>query len=156
MTAISQILYLFDEAFLGTAWHSLLGNLRSVTPDDWLWVPPDGRRSIRDIVQHVGGCKVMYNNHAFGDAQLTWDDPRVTDDAAVTTLDSAREWLQASQERLRHNIASLDDDGLLQSRRAPNGTQKETRWIIKTMIEHDLYHAGEINHIRALCQHNDD
>ena len=24
------------------------------------------------------------------------------------------------------------------------------------MIEHDLYHAGEINHIRALHQQNDD
>jgi len=32
---------------------------------------------------------------------------------------------------------------------------KETRWIIAVMIEHDLYHAGEINHIRALRQRND-
>ena len=32
---------------------------------------------------------------------------------------------------------------------------KESRWIIAVMIEHDLYHAGEINHIRALRQGND-
>jgi hypothetical protein len=32
---------------------------------------------------------------------------------------------------------------------------KETRWIITMIIQHDLYHAGEINHIRALHQHND-
>jgi hypothetical protein len=31
------------------------------------------------------------------------------------------------------------------------GELKETRWI----IQHDLYHAGEINHIRALHQQND-
>jgi hypothetical protein len=31
----------------------------------------------------------------------------------------------------------------------------ETRWFIVTMIEHNLYHAGEINHIRALSQGND-
>jgi hypothetical protein len=31
----------------------------------------------------------------------------------------------------------------------------ETRWIIKSMIEHDLYHAGEINRMRALRQEND-
>src|SRR5213082_3109876 len=75
--AVSQLLYLLDEAFQGTDWHSLLTNLRSLTPEDWTWVPPAGRRSIRDIVQHVGGCKFMYHNHAFGDARLTWDDPLV-------------------------------------------------------------------------------
>ena len=32
---------------------------------------------------------------------------------------------------------------------------KETRWIIKSMIEHDLYHAGEDNRMRALGQRND-
>jgi hypothetical protein len=32
---------------------------------------------------------------------------------------------------------------------------KETRWIIKSMIERDLYHAGEINRMRALRQRND-
>ena len=38
--AILQLTYLLDEAFEGTEWHSLLGNLHSVTPEDWLWVPP--------------------------------------------------------------------------------------------------------------------
>ena len=61
-TAVSQILYLLDGAFDGAPWHSLLGNLRSVAPEDWLWVPPGGRRSIRDIVEHVGGGKLMYHN----------------------------------------------------------------------------------------------
>ena len=27
---------------------------------------------------------------------------------------------------------------------------KETRWLISVMIEHDLYHAGEINAILAI------
>jgi hypothetical protein len=35
------------------------------------------------------------------------------------------------------------------------GEQKETRWIITAMIQHDLYHAGEINHLRALIQGTD-
>jgi hypothetical protein len=35
------------------------------------------------------------------------------------------------------------------------GELKETRWIIAVMIEHDPYHAGEINHLRALHQQND-
>ena len=30
------------------------------------------------------------------------------------------------------------------------GELKETRWIVAVMIQHDLYHAGEINHLRSL------
>jgi hypothetical protein len=35
------------------------------------------------------------------------------------------------------------------------GEQKETRWIITAMIQHDLYHAGEINHLRSLHRQTD-
>jgi hypothetical protein len=31
----------------------------------------------------------------------------------------------------------------------------ETRKIVAGMTLHDIYHAGEINHIRALAQGND-
>src|SRR3990170_2642484 len=72
---VEQLLYLMDEAFEGNAEHSLLGNLRTVTGDDWPWVPPDGARSIRDIVVHVGECKYVYHNHAFGDGTMRWDVP---------------------------------------------------------------------------------
>lgn len=157
MTAegVSQLLYLLDEAFQGPKWHSLLGNLGSVTPDDWLWVPAGGQRSIRDIVQHVGGCKFMYHNHAFGDAKLTWDAPLVDGGEALSSMSAATEWLREGQERLRQSLAGLDDTELLRPRMTNWGELKETRWIFAVMIQHDLYHAGEINHIRALHQQND-
>ena len=59
------------------------------------------------------------------------------------------------QRRLREHLAALNDDDLLKLRRANWGEMKETRWLIKTLIEHDVYHAGEINHLRALAQQND-
>src|SRR5215472_1379608 len=153
--AVSQLVYLLDEAFQGTDWHSLLGNLHSVTPEDWLWVPPGGQRSIRDIAGHVGSCKLMYQNHAFGDALLTWDDPQVSGRDALSTIEQATSWLREGQERLRASITALDDAELLRPRMTNWGELKETRWIIAVMIQHDLYHAGEINHLRALHQHND-
>ncbi len=153
--AISHYLYLLDEAFQGTDWHSLLGNLRSVTSTDWSWVPPAGQRAICDIVQHVGGSKFMYHNHAFGDAKLSWVDPLVDGGVALLTISSAIGWLCDGQERLRHSIAILDDTELLRPRMTNWGELKETRWIIAVMIQHDLYHAGEINHIRSLCQQYD-
>jgi uncharacterized damage-inducible protein DinB len=154
--AVLQLLYLLDEAFDGTTeWHSLLGNLRSVTPEDWLWVPPGGERSIRDIVGHVGGCKLMYYDYAFGAGTHTWDDPLVKGDEPLATIDSAVAWLREVQERLRSTIARLDDDELLRPRKTNWGETAETRWIIAVMIQHDLYHAGEINHLRSLRQRSD-
>lgn len=150
-----ELLYLIDEAFDGTAWHSLLGNLRSVAPEDWTWLPAGGHRSIRDLVQHVGGCKYMYENHAFGDASLTWDHPLVDGEGVLTSLETVMPWLREGQERLRQSIAGLSDAELLRPRRTNWGELKETRWIIGVMIEHDLYHAGEINHIRSLRQRTD-
>ena len=153
--AVSQLLYLLDGAFQGPEWHSLLGNLRSLTPEDWTWVPPGGHRSIRDIVQHVGGCKFMYHNHAFGDATLTWDDPLVEGGDALSSVSTAIEWLRDGQEHLRSDVAVLDDAEMLRPRMTNWGELKETRWIIAVMIQHDLYHAGEINHLRSLRQQND-
>jgi hypothetical protein len=144
-----------DEAFDGPDWHSLLSNLRSLTPEDWDWVPPGGDRTIREIVQHIGGCKLMYHNHAFGDAKLTWEDPLVDGVGRLPTLESALEWLREGQGRLRESAAGLDDAELLQPRMTNWGEPKETRWIISTMIQHDLYHAGEINHLRSLRRQND-
>jgi hypothetical protein len=154
--AVTQTLYLLDGAFEGTEWHSLLGNLRSVTPDDWEWVPPGGRRSIRDIVHHVGGCKFMYHNQAFGDGRMTWTDPRIEDPTPCATIESAVAWLREGQALVRAGLAALDDADLLGLRRSPQGKLRETRWIIAIMIQHDLYHAGEINHIRCLHQGDDE
>lgn len=100
--AVDQLLYLLDEAFTGQEWHALLPNLRTVTPDAWNWLPPGGHRSIRAIVQHVGGCKFMYENHAFGDASLTWDHPLVVGEVN-NGLASATAWLREGHERLRQD-----------------------------------------------------
>ncbi len=63
--------------------------------------------------------------------------------------------LREGQERLRGSIAALDDSELLVPRLTNWGEWKDTRWIIGVMIEHDLYHAGEINHIRSPHQRSD-
>jgi hypothetical protein len=151
------MLYLLDEAFEGTTdWASLLGNLRSVTPQDWVWVPQGGHRRIRDIVQHVGSCKFMYHDYAFGSATMTWEDPLVAGGAALETTTSAIAWLREGQERLLRSVGALDADTELERLRLTNwGEQQETRWIIASMIAHDFYHAGEINHLRSLHQAND-
>lgn len=153
--AVLQLLYLLDEAFEGNAWHSLLANLRAVREDDWLWTPPGAHRSIRDVVVHVGECKRMYENHAFGDATLRWKDLSAGNEAELASRAGVMRWLREGHERLRESIAHLDDAEIERQRKANWGEMRETRWLIAVMIQHDLYHAGEINHIRSLRQGTD-
>ena len=156
-TNIDQLLYLMDEAFQGQGEHSLLANLRSLKDDDWLWLPPGGGRSIFDLVVHVGECKYVYDNHAFGDGSMRWDRPgtvpAVERGASATAI---IDWLRRGQGALRGSVASLaEDGGLLRERRANWGQSYQPRWLINVTIQHDLCHAGETNHIRALRQGND-
>jgi uncharacterized damage-inducible protein DinB len=154
-SVVNELLDLLDAAFSGDDWHSLLDNLRDVSPEEWDWTPRGGRRSIRDIVHHIASCKLMYVNHAFGDAALDWDDPQVAGEDALATAASALAWLRASHQQLRQAVARLDDRDLSVPRLTNWGELRETRWIIAVMMQHDLYHAGEINHLRALHRGDD-
>src|SRR5690349_13119391 len=112
-------------------------------------------------------AEYMYDNFAFGGGNMAWIGPAGLTGASMEELQStetlhsepARDavigWLREGHNRFRTNLAALDDRELPTERRRPEGGTKETRWIIGVMIEHDLYHAGEINHIRALMLGND-
>ena len=158
--ALDQYLYLLDEAFAGEDWHSLMSNLKDLAPEDWLWLPPSGARPIAEMVAHLAACKNMYGNHAFGDASLTWDDPlaneKVLKEPTAEEIERLVSFLKDAHVRLRGQVDALADDAELARQRRTNwGDMAETRWIVKSMIEHDLYHAGEINRMRALRQEND-
>jgi uncharacterized damage-inducible protein DinB len=152
---MKQLLALMDWAFDGAGWESLVGNLRSTRPDDWEWRPDGGSRSIRDIVRHVGACKLMYENHAFGDATLGWADAIVDGGSFTENLDAAIDWLRDGQKRLRTSIADLSDANLDADVRMNWGEYKPASYLVTVMIHHDVYHAGEINLLRSL-HHRDD
>jgi DinB superfamily len=156
--AIEQLLYLMHEAFDGEGHdHSLLANVRSVKDADWHRVPPGCSRPIFEIVYHVGICKYVYDNHAFGDGSMRWDEPRsLPDIRREASRDQVVAWMREGQRLLRGSVEALgSDEELLRLRRSNWGQDYETRWLISVMIEHDLYHAGEINHIRALLTGDD-
>jgi hypothetical protein len=163
-SGIEQMLYMMDNAFDANGayeaghWHALLVNLRACREEDWTWLPEDGRRPIFEMAIHVGACKYVYGSHLSGNGEMHWDKagtiPRLEN---VTGPAEVMGYLQSAQSYLRNCVCELADDGdLLKPRLTPQGWQREARWLIKTMIEHDLYHGGEINHLRALAQKNDD
>jgi hypothetical protein len=160
--AVDTYLYLMDEAFQGPGLEeshesqALLNNLESVTEAQWQAKVPGVERTIAWMVIHLGTCKVMYDDYAFGSGKLFWDMPEVQpwpEDQAPMAATLA--WLRECQARLRSHVAVLTDDQLDEPRLTNWGEMKPTRWIIAAMIGHDFYHAGEINHLRSLLDGDD-
>ena len=160
---IEALLYLLDEAFRGRGIEesdesqALLPNLATVPDDVWRAVPEGGARSIEAIVVHVGACKVMYDDYAFGGGTLQWGTPDVEPwpEGAAPRAEVVP-WLEAAQDRLVDHVSALADDAELDRLRPANwGEDRPTRWLIAALITHDAYHAGEINHVRSLLDGDD-
>lgn len=159
-SAIAHFVWLLDRAFseprspVGDS-RSLLANLEGAPDAALAWTPPGGRRSITAIATHAGAAKRLYHDHAFGRGSLRWEDAGLAPDRAADRT-ALLTWLEAGHQAFRKAVAALADDSLLlATRKAPWGEQWETRRIIAQVLEQDLYHAGEINHIRALFEEND-
>lgn len=160
---IDAFLYLLDEAFRGRGIaesdesQALLRNLATVSERAWTALPGGAVRSVASIALHVGSCKLMYVDYAFGAGTLEWGTPDVEpwpEDAVPPG--EVVPWLELAHGRLVDGVSALRDDEELDRLRMTNwGERRPTRWIIASMVTHDAYHAGEINHIRSLLDGDD-
>ena len=156
--AIDTLAWLIEEAFEGDPSHSLLANLNDLREEDWTAMPGESGRSIADILEHVGWSKWMYEDYAFGSATLRGDQPPLVPEEGARSRPRAEllSWLTEGHQRWLASVRALPDDSELDRERLTNwGEQLPTRVIIRIMIAHDLYHAGEINHLRAILQSTD-
>jgi uncharacterized damage-inducible protein DinB len=151
--SVKTLLYLMDNAFEKSRSHSLLSNLSTVREEDYAR-EHDGR-SIREMVRHVAAAKHVYDNQAFGDGSLFMPNFQSRIYESDAGMEEDIEWLRHGYEQLRGSVAALSDDELVKPRPVHMGGTRETQEIISIMIEHDLYHAGEINHLRSLMQGTD-
>lgn len=143
--------YLLDHAFDGSEFHSLMGNLSTVDESMWSARLPESLRTIGEIALHVGSSKVMYTDYAFGSGSLTWESDEVEPwppDAPPRR--EVLDWLREVHAGLMDHVAGLSDAELSRPRMANWGEEKETRWLLSTLLQHDVYHAGEINRMRSL------
>jgi uncharacterized damage-inducible protein DinB len=156
--AINTLLWLTHQAYEGDEGQSLLCSLRDVRDSDWTALPPGGGRSISNILEHVSWAKWMYEDYAFGPGTLRGDIPPLVPAGGAASRPRAEllSWLQQGHSRWVASVAALLDDAELDRLRPTNwGDAFPTRDLIQIIIAHDFYHAGEINHIRALLQGTD-
>ena len=156
--ALETLVRLIEDAFDGDPDQSLIVNLRDLRKDDWTVLPPGADRSIAEILEHVGWSKWMYEDYAFGRASMRGDQPPLIPAGGVRSRphDELLVWLTEGHRRWLASVRALPDDTEMDKDRLTNwGEWLPTRDILRIMIAHDFYHAGEINHIRALLQGTD-
>jgi uncharacterized damage-inducible protein DinB len=160
--AVGSLLYLLDEAFEGRGLEesnesqALLANLATVDEGAWRASVPGAIRTIESMVLHVGSCKIMYDDYAFGPGTKQWGTPEV--EGWVDTdapMAEAIEWLRGTHRTFVEHVSSLADADLDAPRKTNWGELQPTRWIIAAIIGHDFYHAGEVNHLRSLLGTDD-
>ena len=156
--AIDTLARLIEEAFEGDPSHSLLVNLHDLREEDWTATLGGSGRSIADILEHVGWSKWMYEDYAFGSASMRGDQPPLIPEGGAHSRppEELLAWLTEGHRRWLASVRALTDDSELEKERLTNwGDRLPTRDIIRIMIAYDFYHAGEINHLRALLQSTD-
>src|SRR5688572_14263630 len=153
-SAVHEILSLLRAAYKDDPEHSLLGSLWTVSDTDWSAKLSADGRSIRAIVRHVATAYHAYHESAFGSGEPSWE--RFT---AMGRSKAEREdimaWLAEGFESVIASASALEDAGLEAPRPTHWGEPMPTRRILRTLIAHPYYHAGEINHLRSVLQGND-
>jgi uncharacterized damage-inducible protein DinB len=160
--SVGALLYLLDEAFEGPGLEesnesqALLANLATVDEAIWRANVPGAVRTIESMVLHVGACKIMYDDYAFGPGTKQWGTPEVEGWVdGVAPMAEAIDWLREAHRPFKEHVAGLTDDDLDHPRMTNWGELRPTRWIVAALIGHDFYHAGEINHLRSLLGTDD-
>jgi uncharacterized damage-inducible protein DinB len=145
MTEINRILDQMDRAFSGEAWHgpSLQAVLDGITAEDASKHPVREAHSIWELVNHVGVWNKIVRQRLMGEVvavnpEIDWPPVwEVSDVEWKRTLEDLKEW----RAQLRKVVARLADDQL--NERVVD-EEYTTYFMLHGLIQHDLYHAGQI------------
>lgn len=153
---IALLLDLYDQSFDRAAWHGtpLAGSLRGVRWTDALKRPRAGRHCIWEVALHTAYWKFVVRRRLTRDSSIEF--PRAPANfPAIPRKPSAALWkrdvglLKNEHRLLRDAIARFPATRL--SARA-----WKSRWTNQEMISgiasHDLYHAGQIQLLKALIR----
>ncbi|MBW7904436.1 MAG: DinB family protein [Phycisphaerae bacterium] len=148
-----HLLRLVDEAFDRKAWHgpNLRAATRRVTAELALWRPGPRRHSIAEIALHAAYWKYVTRRRLRGDKRGSFP-LKGSNWFAVDSLDEAG-WagvlklLQEQHRLLRETVAGFAP-GRWSS--APPGSKLRYADQVIGVAFHDIYHAGQIQTLKAL------
>ncbi len=166
---VELLLAMTGDAYRKSRWHSLKAHLKGLSSDEMHYRPVPETADVEEKrkapyiatvaakLVHVALCKVMYENHAFGGRTLDWGAAWtwLGMHEALETPELLIAALGKANERLRNTLAGLSDDDLDEEVFTNWGEKKPAWWIFNVMIQHDLWHGGQISTLRTLCKLED-
>jgi len=148
MREIDRILDQMDRAFSGDAWHgpSLMSLLDGLSAEDASKHAVHGAHSIWELVHHLAAWNAIVRQRLQGEsvdvtAERDW--PPVWE-VNEKTWKRALENLSDSRSRLRAVVAGIQDDQLDLMDQKTSGPNTSRYVVLHGVIQHDLYHAGQI------------
>lgn len=147
----------FEAAYRESRWHSLQEAIKGLKSDEAAWCPPHykgfpwAHGSILEILFHVAGDTLYQLDYAFGARTLTWEQLQARFQRDGGDLKAAKKLLDESFSVLQEYLKNLTDADLTHTYTAPDGkTQKSLAELFQMLLEHFLYHTGQIVYIRNL------
>ncbi len=140
------------RAFEGEAWHgpSVLEVLDGVTAGRAAARPVAGAHSIWEVVHHIAAWEEITRRRLNGEAVVAAPDvdwPPVKDESEVAWQTSLKA-LADGHHALRVAVSGFDDTQLSQT---VTGTNYSVYFLLHGVIQHDLYHAGQIAVLKKAC-----
>ena len=150
--AVADLLALLDEAYDRRSWHgtNLRGAVRRIEPHQIVFRPGPGRHNAWELVVHAAYWKYVVRQRISGGKRGSFPLAGSNFFGRPGAFDTAR-WatdlaLLADQHaQLRAAVASLAEDDLAR----PVGG-RPLAWSVRGAAAHDLYHAGQIQLLKAL------
>lgn len=150
-----ELLAAFDEAFNRRAWHgaTLLQSIRGVNKNVASWRPAANRHNIWEVVVHAAFWKHVVRERLTGKKDPTF--PYAGRDWFVCPSDDRMfkadvALIKSEHQKLRKVIAGISRAGLEKPLR---GRRHHTAsFTIRGITAHDLYHAGQIQLLKALAR----
>jgi uncharacterized damage-inducible protein DinB len=146
MSEVERILDQMDRAFAGDAWHGppLKPMLDGMAAEDAAKHPIEGAHSIWELVQHIMAWNTIVEQELSGAAvevtpELDW--PPVWEATDVQWRRAVQNLIDA-RSRLRKAVEGLRDEQL--DERPTKRTSNSRYVMLHGIVQHDLYHAGQI------------
>ena len=104
--------------------------------------------SILSQIAHVANGKIIYGSVGFRETEVRWRELSPKIDSLWPNLDAIVAWLYEAHDYWTNSWANVDD---LDSERPRFDGSLVPAWkLIATVINHDSYHAGQIQLQRAI------
>ena len=149
-----MLLDLLDEAYERKAWHgpNLRGSLRGVSARDAAWRPARGRHSVWELAVHAAYWKYAVRRRLTGGKRGEFPE-KGSNWFRRSEAPVERRWradlavLEREHRALREVVAGWPARDL--ARRVP-GSRYTAGQMIAGIAAHDVYHAGQIQLVKAL------